>query len=776
MSIYGDAADESGSMSTEISSTKQSLGSWHLQSKWTALTEPQKLKVKGLGAGVAVLLFLYVVFGTSSSESPQERAMEAQMGGSNLLVNGELVGPVADEKSIPGWQSNNAIISVTDWPQPPESAPWRLPDQITGYDPETHSFPCNSEAFGGDPAFGRPKECDCEGQGKCADEHGNCVCDTRARFTEKASYETGRRNVIKVGDKSDAPGFSDLYQTVDTVIGQTYTLSFDVWVSDAERNTASQPFCSSADSNGQMIIRPETHDTSSSTFAVSFASNDVCAGAEGYAYCHGDLRLCPEASDHWLTVSGTYTATHTRTTIALHSESRRDAYFDEVYMTTAPDTCKPSVYSEADGEGDVSMCQCSHLREAQQGTGSLQAMPPSGGQDGGFGGFGRPPARAGGPQCRFHSGNTGRGTVVNVFGSTVAPQPLPGEQPPTNWMDADGVAEGDIFVDVDTTDPVTHQPRFIDPTTNAVFTPHYVASLGGQQAGHHMTTGASSIYQATPYGFRVYIKRQTCLSCTSTASQVHQPPLTAALAKEQGLHINWVAEEAPCGGAGDSTNSHQWNAGMTTTGIGQGQTIWQPYCWTQGVCNGIFADITFPPDHFTTTPVIVASLHGDTNHADARGANAIYSATKDGFRVYIHSTTGLQGGITPQDAVQWGWKIVYLASDDRRHSGHGDGMWLDVGENTIETTVCHNQGFNRGSTVHYVTSVTGSSHHWTTDGASSIYAASSDSFRIYMFREGNVNSYGQTATTGTGSGGGDALTASNAEADNWRVNFISDTN
>jgi hypothetical protein len=217
---------------------------------------------------------------------------------------------------------------------------------------------------------------------------------------------------------------------------------------------------------------------------------------------------------------------------------------------------------------------------------------------------------------------------------------------------------------------------------------------------------------------------------------------------------------------------------MATTGVqyGSGQTIWTQYCWTQGVCNGIYTDIMFPPDHFTSTPTIVASLHGDANHADARGANAIYSATKDGFRVYIHSTNGMQGGVTPQEAMQWGWKIVYLASDDRRNSGQGDGMWLDVGENTIETTVCHGQGFNRGATVHYVTSVTGSSHHWTSDGASSIYAASSDSFRVYMFREGNVNTYGQTATTGTGSGGGDALTAASAEADNWRVNFISDTN
>ena len=34
-------------------------------------------------------------------------------------------------------------------------------------------------------------------------------------------------------------------------------------------------------------------------------------------------------------------------------------------------------------------------------------------------------------------------------------------------------------------------------------------------AEHHMTTGASSIYHATPTGFRVYIKREHCHSCSS---------------------------------------------------------------------------------------------------------------------------------------------------------------------------------------------------------------------------------------------------------------------
>ena len=67
--------------------------------------------------------------------------------------------------------------------------------------------------------------------------------------------------------------------------------------------------------------------------------------------------------------------------------------------------------------------------------------------------------------------------------------------------------------------------------------------------------------------------------------------------------------------------------------------------------------------------MIVASLHGHTNHADARGGSAIYGASPTGFGVYVHSTAGMgaQGagsGITAAEAQQWGWKIVYLASED----------------------------------------------------------------------------------------------------------------
>ena len=97
---------------------------------------------------------------------------------------------------------------------------------------------------------------------------------------------------------------------------------------------------------------------------------------------------------------------------------------------------------------------------------------------------------------------------------------------------------------------------------------------------------------ASPTGFRVYIKKEHCLSCVSQAqTATANTPLTAQLAKERGYHINWVAETAACAGAGDST-------GMAAYSHSQGMTSWTPYCWTAGQCTGVHVQITFPLGSF----------------------------------------------------------------------------------------------------------------------------------------------------------------------------------
>ena len=73
-----------------------------------------------------------------------------------------------------------------------------------------------------------------------------------------------------------------------------------------------------------------------------------------------------------------------------------------------------------------------------------------------------------------------------------------------------------VFVDVDTS------------SAGAKTTPIYITSLGGRLA-HWSTTGATSIYEPTPRGFRVYVRWSV------------GGPLTPAEANFNQWHINWIA-------------------------------------------------------------------------------------------------------------------------------------------------------------------------------------------------------------------------------------------
>ena len=73
-----------------------------------------------------------------------------------------------------------------------------------------------------------------------------------------------------------------------------------------------------------------------------------------------------------------------------------------------------------------------------------------------------------------------------------------------------------VFVDVDTS------------LAGFTTTPIYITSLGGTNA-HWGTTGATSIYDPTPKGFRVFVRWSG------------GNPLTPAMANQYGWHINWIA-------------------------------------------------------------------------------------------------------------------------------------------------------------------------------------------------------------------------------------------
>lgn len=195
-------------------------------------------------------------------------------------------------------------------------------------------------------------------------ERTNCV---KGWYTNNAHLEivnkAGRLGVLKVGD---AGSFSEINQAVRTVIGTQYTLSYDVYIEPGQLHNLHE-FCSSADSNGQLIVRNEP--TTCRTQTDGLAGGGHCGGSDGIgatgAHCHGVMRLCPQTAGHWITVSGTHIATHENTTFALHSESQHPAYFDRVSVTTAVDTCVPAPANDLNTSRLLteSQCQCAWMDE-----------------------------------------------------------------------------------------------------------------------------------------------------------------------------------------------------------------------------------------------------------------------------------------------------------------------------------------------------------------------------------------------------------------------------
>jgi len=127
----------------------------------------------------------------------------------------------------------------------------------------------------------------------------------------------------------------------------------------------------------------------------------------------------------------------------------------------------------------------------------------------------------------------GRGAIIIVLFAaliTVIHQPMPalsqqfyqrpllvsGSTPAGNtaWQQYPG-GEG-VFVDVNTS------------SFGFQYTPIYITSLGAK-LGSWGVIGATSIYNPTPTGFRVYVRYATGGS------------LTPAVANQNGWHINWIA-------------------------------------------------------------------------------------------------------------------------------------------------------------------------------------------------------------------------------------------
>ena len=159
--------------------------------------------------------------------------------------------------------------------------------------------------------------------------------DTHNCNIEIVDYE-GRTGVLH---NIDAGGFSDVYQTINTVPGTTYTISYDVYTStieivDQAAIERGDAYCTSTDSNGLLAIN----------------AGALAMGCNQGGYCdHGDWHACPDVPGQWTTVRGSYTATSPLTTLRLHGEATFDVYFDNFQITGRCTKCNLVVNSDMDG-------------------------------------------------------------------------------------------------------------------------------------------------------------------------------------------------------------------------------------------------------------------------------------------------------------------------------------------------------------------------------------------------------------------------------------------
>jgi hypothetical protein len=192
--------------------------------------------------------------------------------------------------------------------------------------------------------------------------------------------------------------------------------------------------------------------------------------------------------------------------------------------------------------------------------------------------------------------------------------------------------------------------------------------------------------------------------------------------------------QAPCGG---------------TSGIG-----WHD--WTMAGSSGLYIDVDTTECDFKLTPGYVTSVQGDAGHWQLIGVNSIYSATKDGFRVYVWHPQ-LRGSYLQYFAKRYNWRVNWVADSSAKAgvTRPGNSGWKQFAKDTVyvdvDTTKCDYDG---PDTPSLVTALHGSSNHWRTQGVHSIYMATKTGFRVYV------------------SHAEQSITPAEAEANKWAVAWI----
>lgn len=185
--------------------------------------------------------------------------------------------------------------------------------------------------------------------------------------------------------------------------------------------------------------------------------------------------------------------------------------------------------------------------------------------------------------------------------------------------------------------------------------------------------------------------------------------------------------------------------------------------WKQYGSRGLYVDIDTSRYKFSSTPIYTSSLAGNSQHWRIMGASSIYKASKTGFRVYIYNK---EKAITPDEANAKKWYINWTAAPNKENDKEfaasrttpGKTNWKNYGSKgvyvDINTSAFKISKSSSGTPV-YITSLGGSSHHWKTKGASSVYKATKTGFRIYVYYED-----------------GETITPDLANSYKWHINWM----
>jgi hypothetical protein len=119
----------------------------------------------------------------------------------------------------------------------------------------------------------------------------------------------------------------------------------------------------------------------------------------------------------------------------------------------------------------------------------------------------------------------------------------------------------------------------------------------------------------------------------------------------------WKQQEISLEPAKPTTGKDTKTASGRTT---PGATNWQAERSTT-----IYVDVDTSAAGFTTTPVYVTSIGGDSNHWRTTGGSSVYAATATGFRVFLRwdRISVNEEALTPADANNYKWHINWIGSE-----------------------------------------------------------------------------------------------------------------